>query len=230
VWGLHGDLSERFDGLYNKGLKSKMIIFNTVICGVGGTGVIGFGMLLKNLAMPHNYRVFGSETRGSAQRGGAVTSSIRYLIPEKNDQTGEKYRYFPPNIPIGSADLLIATETSEILRQAIYLNESTRVIINKFRNVPKSGRKMLRQGVGEEYPKSSKIRENIENITNNIVFVDASETSLERFNSYVMTNYILLGAALEHGSLPIDLDILMAFLKSEKERDAVSIGTQLMVE
>lgn len=204
-----------------------MRIFNTVICGVGGTGVIGFGVLLKKLGMPHGYTVVGSETRGSSQRGGAVTSSVRYFIDGAGNAPSSNKGYFPPSIPVGKADILIATESSEVLRQVIYLNAGTKVLINKFCVVPKPDRSSMKQVGGKNYPDDDKIFEDINKITKFVRFVDASETSLMLFGTPAMTNYILLGAALQTTDLPIENDILMNFLPGQREKEAVLKGKEL---
>jgi indolepyruvate ferredoxin oxidoreductase beta subunit len=204
-----------------------MKVFNTVICGVGGSGVIGLGKLLKNIGLPHGYTVVGSETRGSAQRGGAVTSSIRYIM-NNNDHSGKNYNtYLPPNIPVGQADVIIATESSEVLRQAIYLNRNTKVLINRFYSIPKPDRKSLKNGGEIGYPDSSEIFENISKLAHFVRFVEASETSLEMFGHYVMTNYILLGVAIKTTGLPIEHDILMDFISNQQAKDAVLKGYEL---
>jgi|WetSurMetagenome_2_1015567.scaffolds.fasta_scaffold117308_1 Pyruvate/2-oxoacid:ferredoxin oxidoreductase gamma subunit len=204
-----------------------MRIFNTVICGVGGTGVIGFGMLLKKLGMPHGYTVLGSETRGSSQRGGAVTSSVRYIINGDGNTAALYKGYYPPSIPVGKADIMIATESSEVLRQVIYLNEGTKVLINRFCVVPKPDRSSIKHVGGGNYPDNDKIFEDITKITRFVRFVDASETSLKLFGTPAMTNYILLGAALQTTDLPIENDLLMNFLPGRREKEAVLKGKEL---
>ena len=204
-----------------------MRIFNTVICGVGGTGVIGFGMLLKKLGMPHGYTVVGSETRGSSQRGGAITSSVRYIMNDSDNPASMYKSYFPPNIPVGKADVLIATEASEVLRQIIYLNEDTKVLINNYCVVPKPDRKSIKKERGISYPDSGKILNDISKVTKYVRIVDASETSLKVFGNYLMTNYLLLGAAIKATDLPLDHDLLMDFLGDPRKKDALLMGRDL---
>lgn len=205
-----------------------MHLYSTVICGVGGTGVIGFGMMLKNLGMPHGYTVVGSETRGSSQRGGAITASVRYITGDNDGAVSAYKSYFPPNIPVGKADLLIATEYSEVLRQAIYLNESTKILINNHSVVPVPDRKSIKREGGIGYPDIETVVADISKLAHSVNIVDASKTSFKQFGSYVMTNYILLGAAIQCTDLPIETDLLMEFLSDSQKKDAVLSGLEMV--
>jgi indolepyruvate ferredoxin oxidoreductase beta subunit len=68
-----------------------------------------------------------SELHGMAQRGGSVTSHVRF---------GEEV--FSPLIQKGKADFLIALEELEGLRYAYYLKPGGNVILNQKRIVPSS--------------------------------------------------------------------------------------------
>ena len=200
--------------------------YSILVCGTGGTGVVGLGMLLKNAAFPEGYKVVGSETRGSAQRGGVVTSSIRYLMDLDEENNNSLSEYLPPSLSVGGADLMIATEASEAIRQLIYLNKESRIILNTFKVAPKGTNK------GKDatpYPGIDKIRQNISNITPNIYVVNASDISIKRYNTYRMTNPILLGVAKKMGKLPLKKENILSFLKTDEAKNAFKLGCSLEV-
>ena len=81
-----------------------------MICGVGGQGTVLASKIIAASAMDEGNAVHSAETIGMAQRGGPVTSHVRI---------GEDA--FSPLIPVGGADLLIAFEPSEAVRNLKYL-------------------------------------------------------------------------------------------------------------
>jgi indolepyruvate ferredoxin oxidoreductase beta subunit len=98
-----------------------------LMVGVGGQGTILASKLLTIGLMEAGYDVKMSEIHGMSQRGGSVSSQIRY---------GEKV--YSPVIEIGSADLIIAFEKLEALRSLEYLKPQGKVIVNDYRIDPMS--------------------------------------------------------------------------------------------
>lgn len=90
-----------------------------LICGVGGQGTVLASKIIAASAMEEGYAAHSAETIGMAQRGGPVTSHVRI---------GEDA--YSPLIPIGGADLLIAFEPSEAVRNLKYLKKDGFVIVN----------------------------------------------------------------------------------------------------
>ena len=54
--------------------------FNLLIAGIGGQGVIRTILILAWAALLDNYKVRTAETHGMAQKGGSVSSFLRYII------------------------------------------------------------------------------------------------------------------------------------------------------
>ncbi|MDX9754498.1 MAG: indolepyruvate oxidoreductase subunit beta [bacterium] len=76
-------------------------ITNIVLAGIGGQGVLKASDILSEAIFQAGYDIKKSEIHGMSQRGGSVTSDIRY---------GDKV--FSPMVPVGEADfLLILNET-----------------------------------------------------------------------------------------------------------------------
>ena len=187
--------------------------YNILLCGVGGTGVIGFGNVLKQAAAHEGIMVAGNEIKGRAQRGGGVTNTVRYTILENNEPFDERKR-ITGAIPRGRADLMIATEAGEALRNIIYLSGRSDIIINTFE---------LRQ-VGIDYPDMEKGLAWLRQIARRVIPLNASNISMSKFGSYRMANHILLGVVASLAEFPIKRSVFQTLLKKEEERKAFEIG------
>lgn len=95
-------------------------IYNVLIAGVGGQGVLLAGEILALAFMRAGFDVKKTETHGMAQRGGSVVSHVR---------AGQKV--YSPLIPFGEADALLALEKLEALRWANYLKPEGILVINE---------------------------------------------------------------------------------------------------
>ena len=93
---------------------------NILICGVGGQGTVLAAKVLSQAAISGGEHVLSAETIGMAQRGGSVTSHVRI---------GQDI--YSPLIPQGQADIIIAFEASEAVRNASFLKKDGMVIVNK---------------------------------------------------------------------------------------------------
>ncbi|MDR1731823.1 MAG: indolepyruvate oxidoreductase subunit beta [Synergistaceae bacterium] len=91
-----------------------------LLVGVGGQGTILISRILSNGLMEMGFDVKMSEIHGMSQRGGSVTTQIRY---------GEKV--FAPNIGAGEADVIVAFEKIEALRSLPFLKKDGRVILDE---------------------------------------------------------------------------------------------------
>jgi indolepyruvate ferredoxin oxidoreductase beta subunit len=98
---------------------------NVLIVGVGGQGVLLASELLSETAMSAGYDVKKSEVHGMSQRGGVVTSHVKF---------GPKV--FSPIISYGQADLLISFEQAEALRAVDWLKKDGLIAVSTTRLVP----------------------------------------------------------------------------------------------
>ena len=90
-----------------------------LMVGVGGQGTILASKILTTGLMQEGYDVKMSEIHGMSQRGGSVSSQIRY---------GEKVA--SPVIDKKGADLIVAFEKMEALRMLDYLKDGGAVVVN----------------------------------------------------------------------------------------------------
>lgn len=101
--------------------------YNALCVGIGGTGVIRASMILGWAALKEGFKVRTAETHGMSQRGGSVSSYLRF------GKTLEG-----PFMVEGDVDVLIAFEISEALRSLNYINKDTYVIASLNSVIPPS--------------------------------------------------------------------------------------------
>ncbi|HHV41554.1 MAG TPA: indolepyruvate oxidoreductase subunit beta [Clostridiaceae bacterium] len=152
-------------------------VTNIVLIGVGGQGTILVSRIITYALTEAGYDVKMSEIHGMAQRGGSVSTQIRY---------GKKV--YSPIIGQAEADILIAFEKMEALRGSSYLKPGNTIIVNDYEIMP------LPVAVGKvDYP--DKILEELASHYKTIV-INAGEAAKKLGNSRVM-NVVLLGAMVE---------------------------------
>ena len=95
------------------------MVRNIMIVGVGGQGTLLASRILGNVLLGEGYDVKVSEVHGMSQRGGSVTTYVRY---------GEKV--YSPIIGEGESDIILAFELLEAYRALPYLKKGGRMIVN----------------------------------------------------------------------------------------------------
>ncbi|MBN1780661.1 indolepyruvate oxidoreductase subunit beta [bacterium] len=150
-------------------------ITNILIAGVGGQGVLLASELLSDAAFLSGSDVKKSEVHGMAQRGGVVTSHVRFGI-----------RVYSPLIPSGQADVLLAFEEAEAKRWMYFVKTEGRIVINQKRLKPPVA--FLK---GFEYP-ADPVKDVKEN-HGHVLVVPATEIATTLGNPRT-ANMVLLGA------------------------------------
>lgn len=187
-----------------------MPVYNALVAGIGGQGVITLGTLLKRAALRAGIHVSGSERRGGAQREGHVSTIIRYQWQDNGREPDERREVCSPMLCAGSADLLIGLEPLEAARLARYLNEASTVILNSFPLPP------IPVKLGEAaYPPTQAIVEMLERITKKIYVWNLTEMAREKFGHSRAMNAIFLGVASGLARLPVSETHLLAVLQEE---------------
>lgn len=153
------------------------MVKSILLVGVGGQGTILASKLLTTGLMEEGYDVKMSEIHGMSQRGGDVSSQVRY---------GDKVE--SPVIELGGADLIISFEKMEALRWLKYLKKDGKVVVNDYEisSMPiLSGKVDYPEGILEELKKHADTK-----------VIDAAKHAEELGNSKVM-NVILLGTIIK---------------------------------
>lgn len=150
---------------------------SVLLVGVGGQGTILASKLLTLGLMEAGYDVKMSEIHGMSQRGGSVSSQVRY-----GDQV------YSPVIELGGADILVSFELMEALRWLEYLKPDGQVVVNDYRINPMpviSGAAVYAPDILEQLQKVAKV-----------TAMDAAGLAASLGNPKVM-NIVLLGATVK---------------------------------
>lgn len=94
-------------------------VTTVLLCGVGGQGTILAADLLARAVLAAGLDVKVSEIHGMSQRGGSVTTVVRY---------GQDVRSMVADF--GCADVIVSFETTEALRNLPYLKEGGSLVAN----------------------------------------------------------------------------------------------------
>ncbi len=154
-----------------------MNVFNILISGVGGQGVLLTSKIIAEAALLAGLDVKQSEVHGMAQRGGSVLSQVRF---------GEKV--FSPIVSEGEADLLIGFEPLETARYLHFLKDGGAVIFNT-RTIGTIG-----VSIGaEKYP--AQVGDLITSRVRTAVALDGTQLAVDAGDKRTL-NLVLLGASL----------------------------------
>jgi indolepyruvate ferredoxin oxidoreductase beta subunit len=162
-------------------------VYNIVLAGVGGQGVLLIGRILATAALKSDTHVYHSETHGMARRGGAVLSRLRF-----GDDVNT------PLILGGQSDVLVGFEPMETLRNIHYLKVDGLVISNTRRIMPAQ----LSKSETREYPSITGIEKFITNRFNTAIIFDATAMA-ENIGNALTMNVILLGALVASNVVPV---------------------------
>ncbi len=90
-----------------------------LLCGVGGQGTVLAADLLARAALASGYDVKVSEIHGMSQRGGAVTTVVRFGPEKVNSMMAD----------VGCVDCVVSFETVEALRNISFLKEGGYLLV-----------------------------------------------------------------------------------------------------
>ncbi|NHI91766.1 MAG: hypothetical protein EAX96_04620 [Candidatus Lokiarchaeota archaeon] len=208
-----------------------MKIWNALLVGVGGTGVITLKRIIEHAGLqnPKVGKIFGAEKHGLAQREGSVDVHVRFLILEDGEKVdGNEYFLSAPTIPFGEADFCIGIEPLELLRDAKFISSNATVIMNTYSIWPPST-------ISEEfqYPTIHRIEQLIKEISKvpEIIIIDATSMAIQEMGSAIYTNNILLGVGLATGNMPLTKENVVEALKEqvgniEKNIKSLEVGIE----
>ena len=172
---------------------------NILLTGVGGQGTILAAKMLTIGLMEEGYDVKMSEIHGMSQRGGDVTSQVRY----------SRERVWSPVIEKGTADIIVSFEKMEALRNLDYIRADGTVVVNS-EEIPSmtvlTGEEEYAPDVIEELQKTAK----------KVAVIDASRKA-EELGNVKAANVILLGALVQAMGLD-DIDWEEIIRKTVKEK------------
>ncbi len=170
---------------------------SVILCGVGGQGTVLASKLISYAAMAKGEQVKSAETIGMAQRGGSVTSHIRI---------GEGA--FSPLIPKGKADVMIAFEPAEAVRNLDYLKPDGVVVVSQKAVKPVTASLSAKVYEGQE------MLDYLGKQVSRLVIVDGQQV-MEELGSAKVLNVVLLGAAIACNEIDITVDEIRAAIREK---------------
>jgi indolepyruvate ferredoxin oxidoreductase, beta subunit len=150
---------------------------NFLVAGVGGQGALLASNVLAEVGVAVGYDVKKAEVHGMSQRGGSVTSHVRW---------GESV--CSPVIGRGEVDYVLSLEKLETLRYLTMLRPNGKVLVGEFKIHPLS----VSSGK-DQYPDDAEIRRVIEQVTADYYFIPTLALARKVGNSRAH-NVVLMGA------------------------------------
>lgn len=156
---------------------------NILIIGVGGQGILFASEILSEVILKAGYDVKKSEVHGMAQRGGSVSSHVRF---------GEKV--YSPLIQEGKADILLAFEPAEALRWIHFVKKEGFVLVNENQLIPP-----IASIKGYAYPNQP-----VKKLTSQFGSVNSVNADIlaEKLGNVKIANMILLGMLSKKLDIP----------------------------
>lgn len=150
---------------------------NFLLSGVGGQGTILASDVLVNVGLAAGFQAKQAEVHGMSQRGGSVTSHVRW---------GKVV--YSPLVGAGEFDVYLAFEKVEALRQLGQLRRGALVVVNMQAIEPVT----VTSGL-QAYPDDERLRSAIGQVTEKAVYIDGAEIA-SRLGNVRAANVVLLGA------------------------------------
>jgi len=168
----------------------KKSVFNLILAGVGGQGIITLLRIIGEAALAQGYDVRTSELHGLSQKGGTVQAHARF---------GK--RVLSPLVQKGGADLILGLEATEALRALEFANKDTMLLVNKkyiaFRGMPEK----------------DEVFQKLNSLPGKINLVEAGDICAKKLGKEVLAGTYLLSLAVLQGIIPFEQKSLFIGLK-----------------
>ena len=150
---------------------------NFLLAGVGGQGTILASDVLVNVGLAAGYQAKQAEVHGMSQRGGSVTSFVRW---------GRVV--YSPLVGGGEVDVFLAFEKAEALRNLNQLRKGALALVNLAEIMP-----ITVTSGGQPYPDDATMRQKFSAVTDGVIYVDGEATA-QGLGNLKAANVVLLGA------------------------------------
>jgi indolepyruvate ferredoxin oxidoreductase len=168
--------------------------------GIGGTGVVTVSQILQMAALLDGKHAFGLDQTGLAQKGGPVISDVRISrdrIEGSNKASTASADLLLGLDVLGAANpnnLLVADPQRTVAVVSTTATPTASMVLDTAVTFPAQRRNLA------AIEKVTRAREN--------VYVDAQALSEALFGDHMPTNLLLVGAAYQHGCLPLSVDAI----------------------
>lgn len=160
---------------------------DVLVVGTGGQGVLTASEILAEAAIAKGWDVKKTEVAGMAQRGGTVTSHLRFGP-----------RVLAPAIVHGTADVMLGFEAAEALRAITWLRPNGLAVVNTQRIIPPVVSNGLFKYPDDPVGQMKALRANV-------CALDAGAISVGLGNAR-LANTVMLGAVAD--TLPFGFELL----------------------
>ena len=150
---------------------------NFLLAGVGGQGTILASDVLVNVGLAAGYATKQAEVHGMSQRGGSVTSFVRWGRVVHS-----------PLVGAGEVDVFLAFEKAEALRNLNQLRPGALALVNLAAIKP-----ITVTSGGQPYPEDAILHQKFAEVTSQVVYVDGEATA-SALGNIRAANVVLLGA------------------------------------
>jgi indolepyruvate ferredoxin oxidoreductase len=169
--------------------------FTVRMPGIGGTGVVTVSQIVQMAALLDGKHAFGLDQTGLAQKGGPVVSDVR--ISRDRIEGSNK-------ASTGAADLLLGLDVLGAANpKNLQVAEPSRTIAVVSTTAVPTAKMVTDTAVA--FPSAARNLKAIDRATraDENVYFDAQALSEALFGDHMPTNLLLLGAAFQHGCLPV---------------------------
>jgi indolepyruvate ferredoxin oxidoreductase beta subunit len=178
-----------------------------VLAGVGGQGILTLAVLIVNAAVREGLNVRQAEVHGMSQRGGAVEAHVRLSDGP----------LFSNLVAKGRADLILATEPLEALRNIDYLLPGGLIVTNSatVEDIP-------------NYPSREELMRLLQGCGRTVYLIDAAAVAREAGTARAQ-NVVMIGAAsMFVGLNPESLQAAVSETFAKKKRDLVDMNLRAL--
>jgi len=178
-----------------------------VLAGVGGQGILTLAVLIANAAGREGLNVRQAEVHGMSQRGGAVEAHVRLSDGP----------LFSNLVAKGRADLILATEPLEALRQIDYLSPGGLIVTNSatVENIP-------------DYPPREELMQLLQGCGRTVYLIDAAVVAKEAGIARAQ-NVVMIGAASEFvGLRPESLQAAVSEMFAKRKKALVDMNLRAL--
>ncbi len=165
--------------------------FNVILTGVGGQGIITLLSVIDEAAFVEGYDIKSSELHGLSQRGGSVEAHIRF---------GKKVN--SPMVSNGEADLIIALEALEGLRESSKGGKQTKLLVNEY----------FLPFIGSS--KKEDIIKQLNDAKKDLYLVPSSKSCKDNLQKEIVCTLYLLGYAISKKLMPLKKESVLQAIKN----------------
>jgi indolepyruvate ferredoxin oxidoreductase len=214
------ELASIFSGLPAPKTLPLDEVYNVLITGIGGTGVLTVGAILGMAAHLDGKSCSVMDITGMAQKGGAVITHLRF--------GASRDKLFATRLWQQSADLVIGCDLVVSTGQAtldLVRSDSARILVNS--DVVPTAQFQANQALDLSQEKLLGVLRKVVS-AERLSAIAATSAAVRLMGDSIATNVFMLGYALQKGCMPIALGAVEQAISPQRRRDrAESARAQL---